>query len=195
MAGRRALVVCGPSGVGKGTLIDKLKSEFSSLISFSVSHTTRQPRPGEVNGVHYHFVEHEQMEEEIAQGKFLEHANVHGNLYGTSKSAVEDVAKAGKVCILDIDVQGCRSCRKAGLLASFVFVVPPSVEELERRLRGRGTETEDKILKRLANAKSELEAKDEPGLFDHQIVNDDIEKAYTELKGIFLPLAENVKSS
>lgn len=166
----RALVVAGPSGVGKGTLIAKLKEEFPSAFGFSVSHTTRAPRPGEEDGVHYNFVDHEKMQKNIDEGIMLEHANVHGNIYGTSCAEVEKVAASGKVCILDIDVQGCRSCRKAKLEGVYIFVSPPSMEELEKRLRGRGTETEEKVLKRLANAKGEIDSKGEEGLFDHMVV-------------------------
>eukprot|EP00802_Teleaulax_amphioxeia_P015475 Tamp_15566.p2 GENE.Tamp_15566~~Tamp_15566.p2 ORF type:complete len:257 (+),score=76.79 Tamp_15566:98-772(+) len=183
-AGPNALVICGPSGVGKGTLIDMLKQEYPLAFGFSVSHTTRQPRPGEKNGVHYHFVSVEKMEADIKAGKFLEHANVHGNFYGTSIAAVESVRKTGKICILDIDVQGCRQCRKAKLPGTYVFVSPPSFEELEKRLRGRGTETEDKIAKRLANAKGEMDARTEAGLFDKQVVNNNLHAAYAELKAI-----------
>eukprot|EP00960_Hanusia_phi_P043161 755889-Hanusia_phi.AAC.12 len=180
----KSLVIAGPSGVGKGTLIERLKQEFPSVFGFSVSHTTREMRPGEENGVHYHFSERKIMEEEIGKGNFIEHAEVHGNLYGTSKASVMDVTKQGKMCILDIDVQGCRSVRHAKLDAIFVFVAPPSMEDLENRLRGRGTETEEKILKRLAGAKAEMEAKDEPGLFDHLLVNDNLDDAYMKLKEI-----------
>jgi len=180
----KALVIAGPSGVGKGTLIEKLKAEFPQAFGFSVSHTTRAPRPGEEDGVHYNFVDHEQMNKNIEQGLMLEHANVHGNVYGTSCAAVEKVSSAGKVCILDIDVQGCRLCRKANLDGVYVFISPPSMEDLEKRLRGRGTETEDKVLKRLANAKGEIEARDEAGLFDFKITNDNLEKAYEDLKAI-----------
>mmetsp|Transcript_34014 Transcript_34014/g.53007 ORF Transcript_34014/g.53007 Transcript_34014/m.53007 type:complete len:184 (+) Transcript_34014:170-721(+) len=169
MVAAKALIMAGPSGVGKGTLIEKLKKEFESSFGFSVSHTTRAPRPGEENGVHYHFTDVETVQKEIDEGKFLEHANVHGNIYGTSKAAVQKVGKDGKICILDIDVQGCRACRKANLEGIYVFVEPPSMEELEKRLRGRGTETEEKVLKRLANAKGEIDAKDEDGLFDHKV--------------------------
>jgi len=168
-AGPNALVIAGPSGVGKGTLIDMLKQEYPASFGFSVSHTTRQPRDGEKNDVHYHFVTVPQMEEDIKAGKFLEHANVHGNFYGTSIAAVEKVKKTGKICILDIDVQGCRACRTVQLPGTYVFVSPPSLAELEKRLRGRGTETEEKIVKRLANAKGELDARNEAGLFDHQV--------------------------
>jgi guanylate kinase len=168
-SGPKALVIAGPSGVGKGTLINMLKQEFPESFGFSVSHTTRQPRAGEQNDVHYHFVTVETMQADIKAGKFLEHANVHGNFYGTSIAAVERVKKTGQICILDIDVQGCRQCRKVQLPGAYVFVSPPSFEELEKRLRGRGTEDEEKITKRLANAKGEIDARNEPGLFDHQV--------------------------
>ena len=144
---------------------------------FSVSHTTRDPRPGEEHGKHYFFAEKEAMQKEIDQGLFLEHAHVHGNIYGTSIKAVNDVLDQGKCCILDIDVQGARSVRKSGIKAMFLFVSPPSFEELEARLRGRGTETEEKIMTRLGNAKGEMDAMEEAGLFDYIMVNDDIEKA------------------
>ena len=135
-----------------------LKQEFPDSFGFSVSHTTRQPREGEVDGVHYHFVSADKMAADILLHRFLEHAQVHGNFYGTSVAAVEAVKQTGKICILDIDVQGCRQCRKVDLPGHYVFISPPSFEELERRLRGRGTETEDKILKRLKNAKGEVDA-------------------------------------
>nr|KAJ0187093.1 hypothetical protein LSAT_V11C900466420 [Lactuca sativa] len=124
------------------------------------------------------------MEEEIKAGKFLEFAAVHGNLYGTSVEAVEVVADAGKRCILDIDVQGARSVRASSLEAIFVFICPPSFEELEKRLRERGTETEEQIQKRLRNAKAELEQGKSSGLFDHVLVNDDLEACYERLKKI-----------
>lgn len=121
---------------------------------------------------------------DVEAGKFIEHAEVHGRHYGTSVAAVESVRQQGKICILDIDVQGCRAARAKSLLAKYVFVAPPSLAELESRLRGRGTETEEAIATRLGNAKKEIDAKDEPGLFDAVIVNDDLEKAYGELKDL-----------
>ncbi|CAI9099998.1 OLC1v1036908C3 [Oldenlandia corymbosa var. corymbosa] len=176
------IVISGPSGVGKGTLIAKLMKEFPSTFGFSVSHTTRAPREKEQNGVHYHFSERSVMEKEISSGKFLEFASVHGNLYGTSVEAVEVVADAGKRCILDIDVQGARSVRASSLEAIFIFICPPSFEELEKRLRARGTETEEQMQKRLRNARAELEQGKAPGLFDHILVNDDLETCYKSLK-------------
>lgn len=176
------IVISGPSGVGKGTLISKLVEEFPSMFGFSVSHTTRAPRNKEQNGVHYHFTERSVMEKDIKDGKFLEFASVHGNLYGTSIEAVEAVTDKGKRCILDIDVQGARSVRASSLEAIFIFICPPSFEDLEKRLRARGTETEEQIQKRLKNARSELEQRNSPGLFDHILVNDDLETCYKNLK-------------
>jgi len=180
---QKPLVVNGPSGVGKGTLINKLMAEHPSKFGFSVSHTTRGPRPGEVDGQHYHFSSHADMEALIAENGFVEHARVHGNIYGTSKAAVQKVLDSGKLCILDIDVQGAELVKKSGMNAQYVFIKPPSMQELEDRLRGRGTETEDKIQKRLANAKGELKYADKPGFYDRVIVNNELEAAYMELKG------------
>ncbi|XP_039119741.1 guanylate kinase 1-like [Dioscorea cayenensis subsp. rotundata] len=180
----KPVVISGPSGVGKGTLISKLMKEFPSTFGFSVSHTTRKPREKEKNGVHYHFTERSQMEKDIREGRFLESALVHGNLYGTSIEAVEAVTDSGKRCILDIDVQGARSVRSSSLEAIFIFICPPSFEELEKRLRARGTESEEQVQKRLRNARAELEQGKFPGLFDHLLVNDDLETCYTDLKKI-----------
>ncbi|OSX71780.1 hypothetical protein BU14_0502s0014 [Porphyra umbilicalis] len=183
MVGPRAVVLAGPSGVGKGTLISRLQSSYPSIFGFSVSHTTRPPRAAEVNGTHYHFATEAAFVDGIAGGKFLEHANVHGKYYGTSLEAVEQVRASGKICILDIDVQGCRLVRKAGVPALFVFVAPPSMEELGRRLRGRGTEDEEAIAGRLVVAETEMAASKEPGLFDTVIVNDNLDAAFDDLVG------------
>ncbi|KAM0827291.1 hypothetical protein ACQ4PT_068287 [Festuca glaucescens] len=180
--GQKPVVISGPSGVGKGTLIAKLMKDSPSRFGFSVSHTTRAPREKEIDGTHYHFTERSKMEKEISEGKFLEFAHVHGNLYGTSIEAVEAVTDEGKRCILDIDVQGARSVRASSLEALFIFVCPPSFEELEKRLRARGTETEEQIQKRLRNAREELDQSNTPGLFDHFLVNGDLEACYENLK-------------
>lgn len=182
MSKLRPVVMCGPSGVGKGTLINRLMADFPGRFGFSVSHTTRAPRPGEEDGVHYNFVEKADMEADIAAGKFLEYAHVHENIYGTSLAAVEAVAKKGRVCVLDIDVQGAEIVKKSSLDAVFVFVSPPSMEELEARLRGRGTEKEESIQKRLANAAGEMAKTKVEGFFHAVIVNDDLDRAYGELK-------------
>ncbi|KAM3355572.1 guanylate kinase 2 [Capsicum galapagoense] len=190
----KPIVISGPSGVGKGTLISGLMKEFPSMFGFSVSHTTRTPREKEQNGFHYHFSDRSVMEREIKDGKFLEFASVHGNLYGTSVEAVEVVADAGRRCILDIDVQGARSVKARSLDAIFIFISPPSFEELEKRLRARATETEEQIQKRLQNARAELEQGKSSGLFDHNLVNDDLESCYKNLKNI-LGLTEGVKTA
>lgn len=176
-----ALVVVGPSGVGKGTLIERLMSSSDSF-GFSCSHTTRQPRQQEKDGVHYWFTDKATMQTEIDQDQFLEHAHVHDNIYGTSVRAVRDVAAQGKCCILDIDVQGARQVRqRPDLPAIFVFIAPPSVEELEKRLRGRGTESPEQVQQRILHAKQEIASIDERGLYDHVIYNDDVEAAYEQL--------------
>eukprot|EP00887_Chlorella_sp_A99_P000512 scaffold17.g512.t1 len=179
-----ALVIVGPSGVGKGTLIEKLMAQGAGGFGFSCSHTTRQPRPGEVNGQHYHFTSREAFEAGIAEGKFLEHAYVHSNIYGTSVQAVRDVAASGRCCVLDIDVQGARQVRASGLRAIFVFISPPSLEELERRLRGRATDSEEQITTRLRNAREEMASVDEPGLYDYVLINAGLEKCYEQLKQV-----------
>lgn len=190
----KPVVISGPSGVGKGTLISMLMKEFPSMFGFSVSHTTRAPRNMEMDSIHYHFTERSVMEKDIKDGKFLEFASVHGNLYGTSVEAVEVVADAGKRCILDIDVQGARSVRASSLEAIFIFVSPPSMEELEKRLRARGTETEEQILKRLRNAQAEMEQGKSPGIFDHFLYNDNLEECYENLKEL-LGLDGNVTAT
>ena len=181
------LVVAGCSGAGKGTLIAKLMAWDPEAFGFSVSHTTRAPRPGEEDGVHYHFAEVDKMKAEIEQGKFLESAHVHGNYYGTSKASVEDVQKAGKICVLDIDCQGVRSVKAANLGAKCLWVEAPSMEALEARLRGRGTETEEKVQKRMANAQSEMDyarPRAGPAPFDAYLVNDDLDSAHERMKAI-----------
>jgi guanylate kinase len=187
---RRPLIICGPSGVGKGTLLGLMLQDFGGHFGFSVSHTTRGPRPGEEAGVHYHFTTHEEMRAGIASGRFLEHATVHGNLYGTSFAAVRAVQEAGKVCVLDIDVQGVVAVKAAaaegrlqGLDPLYVFVAPPSLEALEARLRGRNTETEEQLRRRLGNAAREVEYGLAVGNFHRVVVNSDLEAAYADLVG------------
>ncbi|XWS59144.1 hypothetical protein CRYUN_Cryun08bG0096800 [Craigia yunnanensis] len=184
----KPVVISGPSGVGKGTLINLLMKEFPSMFGFSVSHTTRAPRGMEKNGVHYHFTERSVMEKDIKDGKFLEFASVHGNLYGSSIEAVEAVADSGKRCILDIDVQGAKSVRASSLDAVFIFICPPSMRKLEERLRSRRTETEEQILKRLRNAEAEIEQGKSAGIFDHMLYNDNLEECYENLKVTSLSL-------
>ena len=180
---KAALVISGPSGVGKSTIIDLLKQEFPDKFGFSVSHTTRSPRPGEVDGVDYHFTTREAMVDLLSEGHFLESAEVHGNLYGTSYDAVDYLARDGKMCILDIDVQGAATIRRNQKIdALFVFVEPPSLNILEERLRGRQTDDEETISRRVMNAQEEIERSKEEGLFDHTITNDNVLTAYQKLK-------------
>ena len=178
------MIICGPSGVGKGTIIAALLAKFpSSKFGFSVSHTTRSPRPGEIDGTHYHFVSVDQIQTDIAEGKFLEYAKVHGNYYGTSLEAVETVQSQGKLCILDIDVQGVQTIQSQHKLpdAIYIFIAPPSVDHLERRLRGRGTETEESLVRRLGNAQREMEYGYGEGNFDYVLVNGELDAAVEEL--------------
>lgn len=179
------LVVCGPSGVGKGTIIAKFMEELGGQhhFGFSVSHTTRQPRIGEVNGTHYHFVEIEQMKREIEEGAFLEYAEVHGNLYGTSMQSLRDVQQTGKRCLLDIDVEGVRSIKRCAsemlLEPKYIFIAPPSFDALKERLVGRGTETPESLERRTANAKRELDYGSLQN-FDAIVENSDLDVACQE---------------
>ena len=174
------IVLSGPSGAGKSSILSQVMKQRQNLC-FSVSCTTRSPRPGEEHGKAYYFLEKEDFEAKIAAGEFLEHACVHGNYYGTLKSEVTSRLLQNKDVVLDIDVQGAmilkELCANDPLLskcAEFVFVSPPSLEILEKRLRGRGTETEEVVLRRLANAKGEI---DRLGEYSYLIINDQLENA------------------
>lgn len=177
-------VFSGPSGVGKGTLNAKLFAEFGDQMAFSVSATTRAPREGEINGTHYFFIDKQEFENRIANNDFLEYAQFAGNCYGTPKSYVMSLLEQGKNVLLEIEVQGAMQVMARMPECVSIFVLPPSFEELERRLRGRGTETEDKIVKRLETAKGELAYADK---YRYQVVNGgDLEAAYQELRSIYL---------
>lgn len=179
----RPICFCGPSGSGKSTLLNRLMSEFPHLFAFSVSHTTRKPRPGEVDGKNYHFTNREQMLSGISANEFLEHTEFSGNMYGTSKKAITDVLMSGRICALDVDIQGVISVKKTDLNAIYFFIQPPSMEILEKRLRSRGTETEESLQKRLSLAQRDLNMiVAEKDIFDFIIVNDDLDKAYELLK-------------
>lgn len=175
------IVFSGPSGAGKGTLKNMYMKDYGNKTYFSVSATTRSPRPGEIDGIDYHFVTKDKFEEMIAQNEFLEWAFVHGEYYGTPKQRAYENINNGKDVIFDIDVQGGLQIRKKIPDALMIFIVPQNTDVLEKRLRGRGTETEDKIVKRLNNAIAELEyIKD----YDYVVVNDELEEAYSQLKSI-----------
>jgi len=191
--GPKPLVLCGPSGSGKSTLMRKLTEEFNSAFGFSVSHTTRQPRPGERDGIEYHFVTKEMFNKLVADGAFLEYATFSGNNYGTSRAAVETVKQEGKICILDIDVQGVKNIKRTDLNPDYVFIKPPSRAALEERLRARRTENEESLAKRLAAAASEMDYGETEGNFDLIIVNDDLERAYADLRQFMIPKIELVK--
>ena len=183
----RPVVFCGPSGTGKSTLIKRLMNEYPNAFAFSVSHTTRKPREGEKDGREYHFVTREQMIKAIENNEFLENAEFSGNMYGTSKKAVEDVLSSGRICALDVDIQGVLSLKKTTLNPIYLFIKPPSMEILEKRLRDRGTETDESIRKRLDTALRELEYEKKGDLFDDVIVNDNLDSAYGKLKEILKP--------
>ena len=178
MSDRGLLVVlAGPSGVGKGSVHRRLRA-LTDDIELSVSVTTRPPRPGEVDGVDYHFVDDAGFDELIAEGRLLEWAEFAGNRYGTPRREVEAAVAAGRVVLLEIEVQGALQVRERVPEALTLFLVPPSQQELERRLRTRGTEDEATIERRLRTAERELAHCDD---FDHVVVNDDLERCVAEV--------------
>jgi guanylate kinase len=168
------LVITGPSGVGKGTLIKGLLERVPGL-QLAVSATTREPRPDEVNGRDYHFLSEQDFDRRVAAGEFVEHAVYAGNRYGTLSS---ELARPARGIVLEIDVQGARQVAETLPEAARIFIEPPSFEDLARRLATRGSDSPEQIEHRLAAARKELAARDE---FDHRIVNDDLEHALDEL--------------
>ena len=184
-------VISGPSGVGKGTINKKLFDEFDGRVAFSVSATTRGPREGEVDGTHYFFISRQEFETRIANNEFLEHAEFAGNCYGTPRSYVLRLLDEGVSVILEIDLQGAMQVKERMPECVSIFILPPSFEELESRLRGRGTETPEKIEKRLAAARHEMEM---AHIYDYQIINDDLDAAYAQLRAIFLTETEKANA-
>ena len=178
----RLFVLSGPSGVGKGTLREHALNNIPNL-KYSISCTTRKPREGETDGVEYRFISQEKFLEGISQGLFLEYAHVHEDYYGTLKADVMNELESGHDVLLEIDVQGALQVKEKMPGAILVFVAPPSLEILERRLKGRGTEKEGSLNVRLANAAKELALKDE---YDYVIVNDDLDTSCEELRKIIL---------
>ena len=174
------LVISGPSGTGKGTLIKRLMEEDPSLV-FSVSATTRAPRPGEIDGVHYHFVTNEQYDQLVAENAFVEYATVHGNRYGTLRSEVYERLQRGENVVLDIDVQGALNVIASEKEKVSIFILPPSMKELRERLTGRGTETEEAVERRLHNAVWEISQKDR---YEYKVINDDLEVCVRTLQAI-----------
>lgn len=177
----KLFVVSGPSGVGKGTLVSLLRDKRPNL-GLTVSATTRSPRPGEVDGVAYYFLSDEEFKKRVDAGEFLEWAHVHGHCYGTLKSEVDRLISAGQSVVLEIDVQGGLMVHKQYPNSILVFIKPPSFEELEQRLRGRGTEDEKTISTRLSNASREMEYAND---YTVCIVNDNLETALSKLEEVF----------
>ncbi|MDI6728585.1 MAG: guanylate kinase [Thermodesulfovibrionales bacterium] len=182
-------VISAPSGAGKTTLCQKLR-EVIPDIKFSVSYTTRKPRPGEIDGIHYTFVDEDEFRAMIADGEFVEWAQVHGNFYGTSKKRIEDMINEGFDVVLDIDVQGGRQIREHFPDSVLIFVLPPSMDELRKRLTGRMSDAEDVIKKRLKNAIDEIK---EYKNYDYVIINDVFDDALEEIVAIII--AERVRTS
>lgn len=173
------VVISGPAGAGKGTVVKELVKNDN--IKVSVSATTRSPRPGEENGVHYHFLTREQFQDMIKEDGFLEYAEYCGNFYGSPKKQAEEWMNEGKDVILEIEVQGCQKIKEKDPECVSIFIMPPSMEVLEKRLRGRGTETEEVIIKRLARAREEIElAKD----YDYIVVNGPIEECVADVLSV-----------
>lgn len=174
------LVISGPSGAGKGTLYNRVLKADPDM-TFSVSYTTRAPRPGEVEGKDYCFVTEDQFRQMLDRDGFLEHADVHGHMYGTPRQPVLDALEAGRSVMLDIDPQGALQVMEKMPGCVSVFILPPSFKELRRRLEGRGTEKPEEIERRLRNARGEVT---QMGHYQYLVVNDDLEEAYHTLQGI-----------
>ena len=177
----------GPSGVGKGTLIRTLRERFPGL-ELSVSATTRAPRPGEQDGLDYHFLSNAEFERRLRAGEFVEHAEYAGNRYGTLRSEIDRAREGGaRALVLEIEVQGARQVREALPGAVQVFIAPPSEEALRTRLVGRGADSAEQIGRRLAVAEEEISARDE---FEHVIVNDRLDDAVQELVGLVATMCD-----
>lgn len=183
---KKLFVISGCSGVGKGTVINEFMERNSDDFILSVSCTTRNPRPNETDGVNYFFISKEEFEQNIKDGKFLEYANFAGNYYGTKKKYIQQKMDEGYNVLLEIDTQGALQVKEKMPESILIFIAPPSIEELEHRLRGRHTEDEETIQKRLAQVKIELERSQK---YDYTVINDNIERAVEEIESI---VRENV---
>lgn len=181
---QQPIVICGPSGSGKSTLLKRLLAENQDKLAFTVSHTTRKPRKGELSGREYYFVDRELMEQMISNNEFIEYTEFSGNLYGTSKKAVQEALQTGKLFILEVDIEGVKAISKhAEFKPTFIFIKPPSKEMLIQRLSSRGTESKEALQRRLDRADEELRFASSGAVrFDLTLVNDDLEKTYCNLK-------------
>ena len=174
------MVVSGPSGTGKGTVCSELLAQAEDL-AYSISATTRQPRAGEVDGKNYYFMDKAEFEQKIAEGGFLEYANVYGNYYGTPLGKIEERLVKGEDILLEIDTQGALNVMKKCPDGLFIFLVPPSLAELERRIRGRGSETEESLQKRMGSACKEIE---DGRKYSYVVVNDTVKHAVQRIMAI-----------
>jgi guanylate kinase len=174
----KLIVLTGPSGVGKGTLVQMLLKKYPEIY-LSISATTRKPREGEVDGQSYYFVDRPEFDRMVEQGQLLEWAEFASNCYGTPRLPVEERIDRGEWVVLEIELEGARQVRQNFAQAYRLFILPPSMDELESRIRGRGTESEEAILKRLDRAKAEIDSANE---FDVQIINDDLDAAFGRLE-------------
>jgi guanylate kinase len=183
------VIVAGPSGVGKSTLLNRLLDEHSNFV-FAVSCTTRSPRRGELHGREYYFIQQDEFNSLVNADEFIEWENLHAQSYGTLKSEIQRLRDSGKDVVLDIDVSGALNVRRIIPEAYLVFVMPPSVEELARRLRCRNTDSEEQIAIRLSRCRQEI---DQASLFDCQVVNDELEESYQSLLDCLDDYIENDK--
>jgi guanylate kinase len=174
------IVISAPSGTGKSTVLGRILREVEGL-RFSVSHTTRGPRPGEQDGVQYYFVGRDVFEAMIREDRLLEWADVHGQLYGTAKAEYDQACAVGKDLVLDIDVQGAAQVRTRFAGALSIFILPPSFQDLEKRLRGRGQDSEESVARRLKNAHREISRYKD---YDYVVVNEDVETCTNAVKSI-----------
>lgn len=176
------IVVSGASGTGKGTVCKKILADMPE-VAYSISATTRAPRPGETDGKEYYFISRDEFEAWIADGKFLEFADVYGNFYGTPLNKIEERLNRGEDILLEIDVQGALNVKRKCPDGIYIFLLPPSLEELKRRIEGRGTETAESLQRRLDNAIAEIKIGRE---YDYVVVNDTVDNAVAQIKAILI---------